>query len=117
MGTYNEREKRFGIDNISELHYMVELDHDSKSCIAANPKGEYANLLVNLSGFAQPHGVRIIDGWSFPVGHRMWFVVVAPDAHKVSAVFYDAKVHLWNRVDVSPVIPFEEFELNVLGRV
>jgi len=47
----------------------------------------------------------------------MWFVVVAPDAHKVSAVFYDAKVHLWNRVDVSPVIPFEEFELNVLGRV
>ncbi len=97
--------------------YMTELTHGPDTCITA--PNEYAQLrarlIAGIKELAAEQGAEIVNGWSFPAGHRMWYVVEAPDSHTVASVFRDARTHHWNTVSIDPVIDFAEFKETVLG--
>lgn len=98
--------------------FMVELSHGPETCIAAknDPGSSQGRLLSELTDIAREHDAEIVGGWSFPVGHRLWYVVEAQDAHAVSNLFFAAQTHHWNTVDINPVIDHETFRRTVLNQ-
>ncbi len=98
--------------------FMVELTHGPETCIAAEsvPESSRSRLLSELTSLAVEYGAEIVGGWSFPVGHRLWYVVEAADAHTVSSLFFAAQTHHWNTVEINPVIDHETFRRTILNQ-
>lgn len=99
--------------------YMAELTHGPDTCVAAKNDlaGPRVHLLAGLKEIASEHGAEIVNGWAFPIGHRMWYVVEAPNSHTVATVFQAAKAHHWNTLDIHPVMDHETFKETVLERI
>lgn len=98
--------------------YMTELEHGPDTCIAAKNDLDTPTvyLLAELKEIALECGAEIVGGWAFPIGHRLWYIVEAPDAHTVANVFHAAQAHHWNTVNINPVIGHETFRRTFLGR-
>ncbi len=97
--------------------FMVELVHGPDKCPAVHPviAAGSASHLAGLEQTASEHGARIVGGWSFPVGHKLWYVVEADDSSAVSDLFFAAQAHHWSTVTINPVIDHETFKERVLG--
>ncbi|MDA1279226.1 MAG: hypothetical protein O3B95_04195 [Chloroflexi bacterium] len=97
--------------------FMVELTHGPETCIASERgrNEKYAGLLLRLREAAADHGIRVIDGWSFPVGHRLWYVLEADDPQAISNLCVSTGVHYWNTVLINPVLNHDSFAREVLS--
>jgi len=100
--------------------YMVELNHSPETCIAARDHSSAerdAKQLRILRDIATKHGATIIDGWSFPVGHQLWYVVDASESHAVGDIFFESGAFKWNTVTINPVMNHDSFIRNVLNPI
>ena len=98
---------------------MVELKHSPETCIAAREKNADldAQRFRELRDIAAKHGSTIVDGWSFPVGHQLWYVIDAPESHEVANVFYESRAFRWNTVTINPVMNHDSFIKHVLNPI
>jgi len=98
---------------------MVELNHRPETCILANyrPEDNCAGRLSKIRETAGKYGARVVDGWVFPIGHRLWYVIEAHDAESVTDLCTDSGVHIWNTVSISPVLDHDRFRTKVLDEV
>ena len=70
---------------------------------------------VNLAGLTpDDYDVKIVGGWAFPIGHKLWYVVEASGSHAVAELLFAVRVHSWNTVDIHPVLPHDTFAEDVL---
>jgi len=97
--------------------FMVELKHSPETCIAARD-GASAELdairMRELIEIAAKHGATVVDGWSFPIGHQLWYVIDAPESHAVANVFFESRAFRWNTVTINPVMNHDSFIRHVL---
>lgn len=98
------------------MQFMVELTHGPDTCIAGNNPNapHYAELVADIRLAASDNNIEVVDGWSFPIGHRLWYVVEADDPQSITNVFFAAKVHHWNTVQIHPVLNHAAFTETVL---
>jgi hypothetical protein len=99
--------------------FMVELKHSPETCIAAREKNADldAQQFRELREIAVKHDSRIVDGWSFPVGHQLWYVIDAPESHIVADVFFKSRAFRWNTVTINPVMNHDSFTRHVLNPI
>jgi len=98
------------------MQFMVELIHGPETCIAGR-KGEaahHAEMMAGLRDIAREHNLEVVEGWAFPVGHRLWYVVESKDSQSVADAFFAADVHQWNTVQIHPVLNHATFTETVL---
>lgn len=95
---------------------MVELNHSPETCIVARDGSSHldAESLRDLREIAIEHGAYIVDGWAFPVGHQLWYVVDAPESHIAADVFSASRAYRWNTVRINPVMNHDSFSRKVL---
>jgi len=91
--------------------FMFEFKHSPGTCIAAREKNADldAQQLRELRNIAMKLDSTIIDGWSFPVGHQLWYVIDAPESHVVADVFFESRAFRWNTVTINPVMNHDSF--------
>ena len=97
--------------------FMVELTHGPETCIAARDPlitETDARHFLEIKSIAIDHNVKIINGWSFPIGHQLWYVVEAEESHAISEVFKDSRAASWNTVRINPVVNHDEFVEKIL---
>ncbi|HIF72318.1 MAG TPA: hypothetical protein EYQ61_07180 [Dehalococcoidia bacterium] len=97
--------------------FMVELKHSPETCITARDRSSSemdAKQLHVLREIAAKHGAMVVDGWSFPVGHQLWYVIDAKESHAVGDVFFESGAFRWNTVTINPVMNHDSFIRNVL---
>jgi hypothetical protein len=100
--------------------FMVELKHSPETCIAAREPSSSeldAKQLRELREIAANHQATVIDGWSFPIGHQLWYVIDAPESHAVADVFFESRAFRWNTVTINPVMSHDSFIRNVLNPI
>lgn len=99
--------------------YLVELEHKPEMCITSggDRNKSHAAELMAIRDTARELGTRIVGGWSFPVGHRLWYVVEANDAHAVAELARTCQLHSWNTVTVNPVLDHDSFSEKILGKL
>ena len=98
---------------------MVELNHSPESCITGKHQTStnHAELLAGIREIAFEHGIKVVDGWAFPVGHRLWYVVEATESQAASDLLFAAGLHHWNTVQIHPVLNHETFVETVLSQI
>jgi hypothetical protein len=98
---------------------MVELKHSPETCIAAreNNADLDAQRFRELREIAAKHDSTVVDGWSFPVGHQLWYVIDAPESHLVADVFFESRAFRWNTVTINPVMNHDSFIKHVLNPI
>ncbi|MBN4064597.1 hypothetical protein JYU04_02560 [Dehalococcoides mccartyi] len=100
--------------------FMVELKHSPETCIAARD-GSAAEMdakqLRELQQIAANHDATVIDGWSFPIGHQLWYVIDAPESHAVADIFFKSRAFRWNTVTINPVMNHDSFVRHVLNPI
>ena len=94
------------------MQFMMELVHGPTTCIAAHNHrdDEIVRSLANIKEIAAGHGARVVGGWAFPVGHRMWYVIEASAAETVATIAQEMKLHTWQTVDIHPVLEHSDFK-------
>ncbi|HJP28220.1 MAG TPA: hypothetical protein QF694_05375 [Dehalococcoidia bacterium] len=100
--------------------YMAELKHSPETCIAARDRSSSemdAKQLRVLREIAAKHDATVVDGWSFPVGHQLWYVIDAPESHVVGDVFFESGAFRWNTITINPVMNHDSFIRNVLNPI
>ena len=100
--------------------FMVELKHNPETCIAARDKSSSeidAKQLRVLRYIAANHEATVVDGWSFPVGHQLWYVIDAKESHAVADLFFESGAFRWNTVTINPVMNHDSFIRNVLNPI
>jgi hypothetical protein len=100
--------------------YMVELKHSPENCIAARDRSSAEKDAIELRllrEIAAKHEATVIDGWSFPVGHQLWYVIDAKESHAVGDVFFESGAFRWNTVTINPVMNHDSFIRNVLNPI
>jgi hypothetical protein len=100
----------------SKNQFMVELEHEPETCVASGRSDVQRNakLLIDLRERADDYDVKIVGGWAFPIGHKLWYVVEASGSHAVAELLFAVRVHSWNTVDIHPVLPHDTFAEDVL---
>ena len=104
----------------TKMQFMVELTHSPETCIgspSSSDREHHAELLGEIHQIAYKHGVDIVNGWAFPIGHKLWYVVSARDAQDVTDTFFSAGVHRWNTVQIHPVLDHNAFKAKVLDEI
>ncbi|MBT3994345.1 MAG: hypothetical protein HOF01_00945 [Chloroflexi bacterium] len=102
------------------MQFMVELTHSPETCIASpgsSDREHHAELLGEIQQTAYEHGIELTNGWAFPIGHKLWYVVSASDAQDVTDTFFAAGVHRWNTVQIHPVLDHKTFKTKVLDGI
>jgi hypothetical protein len=99
--------------------FMVEIAHKPENCIANGSIESKSNaaLLKGLHESAAQLGATIVDGWAFPIGHRLWYVVKAENAHIAAKIFGERRVHTWNTITVNPVLDHESFGREIIDPI
>lgn len=113
-------EQTRSVTKATKMQFMVELTHSPETCITApgsSDREHHAELLSALHQTAYKHEVDVVNGWSFPIGHKMWYVVSARDAQNVTDTFFATGVHLWNTVQIHPVLDHQAFKTKVLDKI
>ena len=104
----------------TKMQFMVELTHSPETCIASpgsSDRERHAELLGEIQQTAYEHGIELTNGWAFPIGHKLWYVVSASDAQDVTDTFFAAGVHRWNTVQIHPVLDHKTFKTKVLDGI
>jgi hypothetical protein len=98
---------------------MVELKHEPENCFASQNQLSQvdSSALGDVGNIAEKRGARLVNGWAFPVGHQLWYVIDAPQSHIVADVFFEANAHKWNTVTINPVMDHDTFGREILGSV
>jgi len=99
--------------------FMVELHHEPETCIASGYGDTESNAinLMKMGDSAKELGAELVGGWSFPIGHRQWYVIKATDAHVVAELVRITNLHLWNTITVNPVMDHDMFSEKILGKL
>ena len=111
---------RFDSSGTASMLFLVELKHGPDTCIAARDRSLTeidARYFREITSIAESHSVKIVDGWSFPIGHQLWYVVEAEYSHSVAEVFKESRAFSWNTVSINPVVNHAAFVEKVLNPI
>ena len=88
------------------VQFMVELNHSPENCITGKRQTStnHTELPAGIREISFEHGIKVVDGWAFSVGHRLWYVLKATESQAVSDRFFTDGLQHWNTVQTHPVL-------------